>query len=132
MDSERLNSLGAPLFMFKEALLATVRSTFSGRIPASKLFRLLRAELSPEVGTARVSIRDAGDVVERKWSMGELEAELPAVDGRPLFEDARFMEGEDGRPMNIPECRFDNGTEGRSTGDPRSCEDGGVAAACSC
>ena len=66
--------------------------------------------------------------------MGELAAELPAVDGRPAFTLTRVMEGEEGNPMNIPEWRFDIGPEGRSTGDPSRPCDGGLAeaAACSC
>ena len=125
--------------MLREALLAAVRRTLRGRVLGSKLLRLSRRPLlAPSVGMESVSIFEVGDVVERKRSMGELVAELPAVDGRPAFELARVMEGEDGRPMNRPECLFDSGTDGRSTGDPRRpCDDGdgpagGVSAACSC
>lgn len=117
-DSERLNSVDGALF--KEALLAIERRRFNGRIPASKLFRLLTAVLSPLLGTERLSILEPGEVTERKWSTGELDVELPAVDGRPLLVEARVMEGEEGKPMNMLECRLDIVPDGRSTGDPRS------------
>ena len=60
---------------------------------------------------------EPAEVGERNWSMGELVAELPAVEGR-LTLPARVMEGDVGSPMNIPEWRFDRGREA-STGDPR-------------
>ena len=119
-----------------EALLATWRRTLSGRTPASKLL-LLPSAPSP-FGTRRDSIRVVGDVVERRWSMGELDVEpLPAVEGRRgRASTPRVMEGEEGSPINIPERRFDMGIEAPPTGDPRRPaldDDGGgdIAAPCS-
>ena len=133
LESERLKSGRASLFAapFSDALLATWRRTLSGRMLKSKLFLLLMLPPAPSpFGTASESILLVGDVFERRWSMGEFDVELPAVDG------LRFTEGEDGRPMKIPDRRFDRGTEGPPTGDPRRppCDDDdeAAAAACSC
>ena len=79
--------------------------------------------LSPELGTESESILDMSEVLERRCSIGELDAEPPAVEGLPALGLTRVIDGEEGRPMNIPECRFDSGMEAFSVGDPSSCDD---------
>ena len=121
--------------MLRDALLATWRRTLSGLMPPSKLLRLLMLPFGPSAlpGTASESILAVGEVAERRWSMGELDAELlPAVDGRRMPVSTRFMEGEDGRPMNIPDRRFESGSEPPATGDSDADAGGVDAAAAAC